>query len=97
MPLLLSILLTLTPPPDTIKCYVQVMQPASDAWSIGRNMENNGPFLSGGLIIYTKAYAVIERTPDSYKVITVLDSKKKREVKNMWRTKGEPIIMEIDW
>lgn len=95
LPLLLF--LSLQQPPDTIKCYAQVMHPASDAWQLGRYMDDNSKYLSGGVIIYTKAWAVIQRTPDSYKVITVFDSKKKKELKGVFKIKGEPAIMEFDW
>jgi hypothetical protein len=39
---------------DTIKCYVQVMIPASDAVGLHRESEVSQIFLNGGIVLYTK-------------------------------------------
>lgn len=75
---------------DTIKCYVQVMVPASGTLGIARNIEDNYAYLNGGLLIYTKAYAIIE--DGKYRFLTP----RKKEMKNIWKP-ADPQVMPFEW
>lgn len=77
---------------DTVKCYVQVMISADGALGISRNIENNQVFNNGGLLIYTKAYAIIE----SGKYVKFL-SPRKKELKDIWTPDDKPVVMKKDW
>jgi hypothetical protein len=76
---------------DTSKCYVQVMIPADGALGVSRNIENNQVFMNGGMLIYTKAYAV--KVGGRY--VKFINPKGK-ELKNIWKPK-DPEVMEYEW
>jgi len=76
---------------DTIKCYVQIMVPASGTIGLSKEIEDNQIFVNGGIILYTKAYAILE--DNMY--IKFLTPKRK-ELKNIWKPKN-PEVMEFEW
>jgi hypothetical protein len=76
---------------DTVKCYVQIMVPASGTIGMSRNIEDNQVFINGGILLYTKAYAVME----GGKYVQFFTPKKK-ELKNIWKPK-DPQVMEFEW
>lgn len=76
---------------DTIKCYVQIMVPASGTVGLSKEIEDNRVFLDGGILLYTKAYAII----DDKKYVKFLTPKRK-ELKGIWRPK-DPQVMEFEW
>jgi hypothetical protein len=76
---------------DTIKCYVQIMIPATDAIGLHRNIEDSQLFLNGGILLYTKAYAI--KTNNKY---TGFLTPKRKELKKIWKPK-EPQVMEFEW
>lgn len=45
---------------DTVKCFVQIMIPASGTIGMSKEIEDNQVFLNGGILLYTKAYAIKE-------------------------------------
>jgi hypothetical protein len=67
------------------------MVPASDAFALGREFNNNVLFINGGTLIYTKAYAIVQDN----KYIRFLTPKGK-ELKNIWKPK-DPQVMEFEW
>jgi hypothetical protein len=76
---------------DTIKCYVQIMVPASGTVGMSKEIEDNQVFFNGGVLLYTKAYAI--REGDKYiKFITP----KRKELKQIWKPK-DPEVMEFEW
>jgi hypothetical protein len=76
---------------DTVKCYVQIMIPASGTIGLSREIEDNVVFINGGMLIYTKAYAISE----GGKYVRFLTPKRK-ELKNIWKPK-DPEVMEFEW
>lgn len=78
---------------DTVKCYVQVMVPAEGAMGVARNLESNFIFLNGGMLIYTKAYAISDT---SGRYIKFLNPRKK-ELKDIWMPDDKPVLMKKDW
>jgi hypothetical protein len=76
---------------DTVKCYVQIMVPASGILRLSREIDDNKVFFNGGILLYTKAYAITE----GEKYIGFLNPKKK-ELKNIWKPK-HPEVMEFEW
>lgn len=76
---------------DTLKCYVQIMVPASGTIGMSKNIEDNQVFANGGIILYTKAYAIREDN----KYIRFLTPKRK-ELKNIWKP-NDPEVMEFEW
>lgn len=76
---------------DTVKCYVQIMVPAKATVGLSKEIEDNQVFFNGGILLYTKAYAIIEDN----KYVKFLNPKRK-ELKNIWKPK-EPILMEYEW
>ncbi|OQP61722.1 hypothetical protein A3860_31140 [Niastella vici] len=77
---------------DTIKCYVQVMIPADGALGISKQIENNQVYMNGGMLIYTKAYAIME----GGKYVKFL-SPRRKELKDIWTPDDKPVIMKKDW
>lgn len=77
---------------DTVKCYVQVMIPADGALGISKQIENNQVYMNGGMLIYTKAYAIME----GGKYIKFL-SPKRKELKDIWAPDDKPVVMKKDW
>jgi len=76
---------------DTVKCYVLIMVPASGTVGMSKEIEDNQVFMNGGVILYTKAYAIKEG--ERYvKFITP----KRKELKNIWKPK-DPQVMEFEW
>ena len=76
---------------DTIKCYVQIMVPASGTIGMSKEIEDNQVFMNGGVLLYTKAYAIKEG--DRY---TRFLTPKRKELKNVWKPK-DPEVMEFEW
>lgn len=76
---------------DTIKCFVQIMVPASGTVGMSKEIEDNQVFMNGGILVYTKAYAIKEG--DRY--IKFL-SPKRKELKQIWKPK-DPEVMEFEW
>lgn len=78
---------------DTVKCYVQLMVPADGALGIGRNIENNALFMSGGMFIYTKAFCVKDSTGKYVKFL----NPRRKELKDIWWPESGPVVMRKDW
>lgn len=76
---------------DTVKCYVQIMVPASGTVGMSKNIEDNQVFMNGGILLYTKAYAIVEEK----KYIKFLTPKRK-ELKGIWKP-IDPQLMEFEW
>ena len=76
---------------DTIKCYVQIMVPASGTVGLSKEIEDNRVFLNGGILLYTKAYAIVE----DKKYVRFLNPKRK-ELNNVWKPR-DPQVMEFEW
>jgi len=76
---------------DTVKCYVQIMVPASGAVGMSKEIEDNHVFINGGILLYTKAYAIKEG--DKY--VRFINPKRK-ELKQIWKPK-DPEVMEFEW
>jgi len=76
---------------DTVKCYVQIMVPASGTIGMSREIEDNQVFINGGILLYTKAYAIKE----GEKYVRFLTPKRK-ELKQIWKPK-DPEVMEFEW
>lgn len=76
---------------DTVKCYVQIMVPASGTVGMSKEIEDNQVFMNGGILLYTKAYAI----SDQNKYVKFL-SPKKKELKGIWKPK-DPEVMEFEW
>jgi hypothetical protein len=76
---------------DTVKCYVQIMVPASGTVGLSKEIEDNQVFMNGGILLYTKAYAIKEGA----KYVRFLTPKRK-ELKQIWKPK-DPQVMEIEW
>ncbi len=89
--LILLISVKLRAQTDTIKCYVQIMVPASGTVGMSKEIEDNQVFMNGGILLYTKAYGIIE----SGKYVKFLTPKRK-ELKNIWKPK-DPQVMEFEW
>lgn len=77
---------------DTVKCYVQIMIPASGTIGMSRNIEDNQLFINGGMFIYTKAYAIKE----DGKYVKFLTPRRK-EIKDIWWPESGPVVMRKDW
>lgn len=77
---------------DTVKCYVQVMISADGALGVSRNIENNQVFMNGGMLIYTKAYAIME----GGKYVKFL-SPRRKELKDIWTPDDKPVVMKKEW
>jgi len=89
--LLLPLLTKAQSKSDTVKCYVQIMVPASGTIGLSKEIEDNKVFMNGGVILYTKAFAIIQ----GEKYIAFLTPKGK-ELKNIWKPK-KPEVMEYEW
>lgn len=76
---------------DTVKCYVQIMVPANATVGMSKEIEDNRVFLDGGILLYTKAYAIKEG--DKY--VRFMNPKRK-ELKQVWKPK-DPEVMEYEW
>lgn len=76
---------------DTVKCYVQIMVPASGTVGMSKEIEDNQVFMNGGILLYTKAYAIIQEK----KYIKFLTPKRK-ELKGIWKP-IDPQVMESEW
>jgi hypothetical protein len=76
---------------DTVKCYVQIMIPAKATVGMSRIVEDNQVFMNGGILLYTKAYAITE----GGKYVMFLNPRRK-ELKNIWKPK-DPEVMEYEW
>lgn len=90
--LLLSIACKAESTSDTVKCYVQIMVPASGTVGLSKEIEDNQVFLNGGILLYTKAYGIKD---ESGKFIKFLNPKRK-ELKQIWRP-SEPQVMVHEW
>lgn len=77
---------------DTVKCYVQIMIPADGALGISKQIENNQVYMNGGMLIYTKAYAITE----AGKYVKFLTPKRK-ELKDIWMPDDKPVVMKKEW
>lgn len=78
---------------DTVKCYVQIMVPASGTVGMSKEIEDNQVFMNGGILLYTKAYAVSD-SPGHY--IRFL-SPRRKELKNIWLPDEKPVVMKYEW
>jgi hypothetical protein len=76
---------------DTVKCYVQIMVPASGTVGMSKEIEDNQVFMNGGILLYTKAYAIKEGD----RFVKFL-SPKRKELKQIWKPK-DPEVMEFEW
>jgi hypothetical protein len=76
---------------DTVKCYVQIMVPASGTIGMSKEIEDNQVFINGGILLYTKAYAISE----GGKYVKFITPKRK-ELKNIWKPR-DPQVMEFEW
>lgn len=76
---------------DTVKCYVQIMVPASGTIGMSKEIEDNQVFMNGGVLLYTKAYAIKE----GERYVRFLTPKHK-ELKQIWKPK-DPQVMEFEW
>jgi hypothetical protein len=77
---------------DTIKCYVQIMVPASGTVGMSKETEDNQVFMNGGILLYTKAYAISDSPGHYVKFL----SPKRKELKGIWKPK-DPQVMEFEW
>lgn len=77
---------------DTVKCYVQIMVPASGTVGMSKEIEDNQVFMNGGIILYTKAYAI----RDNGRYVKFLTPKRK-ELKNVWSPDDKPVVMKFEW
>lgn len=89
---------------DTVKCYIQIYyQTGTDLIGLGSHIDDNSLFLRGGLIGYTRGYAIREKVvnsetqKDEWKYLKFLAWNGKREIKNVWFTLGVPQIMFKEW
>jgi hypothetical protein len=78
---------------DTVKCYVQIMVPASETVGLSKEIEDNRVFLNGGIFLYTKAYAIKDTTGKYVKFLTP----RKKELKNIWSPDDKPVVMRKEW
>lgn len=78
---------------DTIKCYVQIMVPASGTVGLSKEIEDNRVFLDGGILLYTKAYAISDSPGHYVKFLTP----RRKELKNIWMPDDRPVLMRKDW
>lgn len=78
---------------DTVKCFVQIMIPAEGAMGVARNIESNFLFLNGGMLIYTRAYAISDTSGHYIKFL----NPRKKELKDIWLPDEKPVIMKKDW
>lgn len=76
---------------DTVKCYVQIMVPASGTIGMSKEIEDNQVFMNGGVLLYTKAYAIKE----GERHVRFLTPRHK-ELKQIWKPK-DPQVMEFEW
>lgn len=79
--------------PDTVKCYVQIMVPASGTVGLSKEIEDNQVFLNGGILLYTKAYAVSDSPGHYMKFLTT----RRKELKNIWLPDEKPVMMKYNW
>lgn len=89
---LISIKLTAQQRTDTVKCYVQMMIPADGALGISKQIENNQVYMNGGMLIYTKAFAIME----GGKYVKFL-SPRRKELKDIWTPDDKPVVMKKEW
>lgn len=89
--LLISIKLMGQQRTDTVKCFVQIMVPASGTVGMSKEIEDNQVFMNGGILLYTKAYAIKEG--DRY---VKFISPKRKDLKQIWKPK-DPEVMEFEW
>lgn len=78
---------------DTVKCYVQIMVPASGTVGMSKEIEDNRVFLDGGILLYTKAYAISDTTGRYVKFLTP----RRKELKNIWLSDDKPVLMKFNW
>lgn len=76
---------------DTVKCYVQIMVPASGTLGLSKEIEDNKVFLNGGILLYTKAYVIIEGGK-----YTKFLTPKYKALTQIWKPK-DPEVMEFEW
>lgn len=78
---------------DTIKCYVQIMVPASGTVGMSKEIEDNQVFMNGGILLYTKAYAISDSLGRYVKFLTP----RRKELKNIWLPDEKPVVMRYNW
>lgn len=78
---------------DTLKCYVQVMVPASATTGLSKEIDDNWVFLNGGILLYTKAYAISDSAGRYVRFLTP----RKKELKNIWLPNEKPVVMKYNW
>lgn len=78
---------------DTIKCYVQIMVPASGTVGMSKEIEDNQVFMNGGILLYTKAYAISDTTGHYVRFLTP----RRKELKNIWLPDEKPVVMRYNW
>lgn len=78
---------------DTVKCYVQIMVPASGTIGMSKAIEDNRVFLDGGILLYTKAYAISDSLGHYVKFLTP----RRKELKNIWMPDDKPVMMKYEW
>ena len=69
------------------------MIPAEGSMGIARNIEDNFIYMNGGMLIYTKAYAISDTSGHYVKFV----NPRKKEIKNIWMPGDKPVMMKKDW
>lgn len=78
---------------DTTKCYVQIMVPASGTVGLSKEIEDNRVFLDGGILLYTKAYAISDTAGRYVRFLTP----HRKKLKNIWLPGDKPVVMKYEW
>lgn len=78
---------------DTVKCYVQIMVPASGTIGMSKAIEDNQVFLNGGILLYTKAYAISDSAGHYVKFLTP----RRKQLNNIWLPDEKPVVMKYEW
>lgn len=91
--LLISVKLKAQQRGDTVKCYVQIMVPASGTVGMSKEIEDNQVFMNGGILLYTKAYAISDTAGRYVKFLTP----RRKELKNIWLPGDKPVVMKYNW
>ena len=77
---------------DTVKCYVQITIPFKSFPMWRREFDDTELYNNGGMIIYTKAYAIRENG----RYVKFL-SVKRKEIKEIWKPDDNPQVMVKEW
>ena len=69
------------------------MVPASGTVGMSKEIEDNQVFMNGGILLYTKAYAIKDANGKYVKFLTP----KRKELKNIWMPNDQPMVMKFEW